>query len=141
MTFLDRLVSKISQHDGGCWMWIGARNNKGYATIRPETTQRTISPVLAHRALYELLVGLVHEGLELDHLCRTHACVNPTHLEPVTHRENMRRGIPGQPKQTCKRGHALTDGNVYLFKNGDKTCRQCSLARAVNQRRRDVAAL
>lgn len=42
--------------------------------------------------MYEMMVGKIPEGFELDHLCRTRSCVRPDHLEPVTHAENMRRG-------------------------------------------------
>lgn len=46
---------------------------------------------MAHRVAYELWVGPIPEGMELDHRCKVRACINPAHLEPVTHAENMRR--------------------------------------------------
>lgn len=140
MTFLERLFVKVKHGPNGCWLWTGSVNNQGYGTIRPETHRRTVSPVLAHRALYQRLIGDIPFKRELDHLCRDPRCVNPTHLEPVTHRENMRRGLPGQSKDVCKQGHALTADNIYRFKNGAKTCRRCALARAARQRASRMAA-
>lgn len=75
-------------HATPCWLWHGAKTARGYAKVRCEDGR--ISD--AHRVIYEKRVGPVPAGLELDHLCRWRSCVRPDHLEPVTHRENMRRG-------------------------------------------------
>lgn len=83
----DRLWAKVDK-SGECWLWKGAINEHGYGHMRSEG--RFVRP---HRVAYELLVGPVPEGLVLDHLCRTPACVNPAHLEPVTQSENLKRGI------------------------------------------------
>jgi hypothetical protein len=77
--------TRVSTVDG-CHVWIGARDAHGYGAIQIE---RTVGK--AHRIAYELARGAVPEGLELDHLCRHPYCVNPDHLEPVSHAENMRR--------------------------------------------------
>ncbi len=71
----------------GCWLWIGARNHAGYSTRGQDGRK-----VMAHRYMWERHNGPVPPGLILDHLCRNPACVNPEHLEPVTHTENVRRG-------------------------------------------------
>jgi hypothetical protein len=71
-----------------CWEWHGERIRNGYGRLWISTTQR----MLAHRFAYELLIGPIPEGLDLDHLCRNRSCVNPAHLEPVTNRENVIRG-------------------------------------------------
>jgi hypothetical protein len=73
---------------GGCWLWTGAKHALGYGQQRIDWR---IVP--AHRFSYELLVGPIPEGLQIDHLCRVPSCVRPSHLEPVTHRENGLRGI------------------------------------------------
>lgn len=74
----------------GCWIWQGPDNGQGYGTLRlPGVRKKSY----AHRVSYEMLVGPIPEGLYLDHLCRNPPCVNPDHLEPVTHAENVRRGL------------------------------------------------
>ncbi len=69
-----------------CWMWQHGKNDQGYAQV-----QRGGKAVYAHRFYYEREHGPIPEGMELDHLCRVHGCVNPGHVEPVSHAENMRR--------------------------------------------------
>ncbi len=70
-----------------CWIIVGYRHIGGYVKV-----QLRGRPVLAHRAMYEQEVGPIPLGLHIDHLCRQPACINPAHLEPVTHAENLRRG-------------------------------------------------
>lgn len=71
----------------GCWLWNRKRRKDGYGRKSIEHTRE----IPAHRWVYERLVGPYADGLELDHLCNNPPCVNPAHLEPVTHSENMRR--------------------------------------------------
>lgn len=70
----------------GCWLWLGKLGSKGYGLAHVENGQRQ-----AHRVAYELAIGQIPDGLEMDHLCNVRRCVNPEHLEPVTHAENIRR--------------------------------------------------
>lgn len=70
-----------------CWVWQRSLRD-GYGVLKNERVQGN-----AHRIYYERANGPVPDGLQLDHLCRVRACVNPDHLEPVTHLENCRRGV------------------------------------------------
>jgi hypothetical protein len=109
-----------------CWEWIGGRNRLGYGVFNIRHGKQTLAYVFA----YEQLVGPVPEGKELDHLCRNHPCVNPDHLEPVTHQVNIQRGLAGKIKnpQTskthCPKGHPYNKENT-LFSGGRRSCRIC----------------
>jgi len=133
----DRIQSKIMpEPNSGCWLWIAALW-RGYARLGWQNR----SSCLAHRIIYELFNGPVPIGLELDHLCKTRACVNPAHLEPVTRAENQKRALS---KMMCKRGHILIGHNLHLVKSPNRTtrrsCRQCESIRAKNYRQRKVIA-
>lgn len=115
--------ARVQEAPNGCWLWIGSRNNVDY----PVFNWKEYGPrnSLAHRIAYEEVVGLIPDGLTLDHLCRVPLCVNPAHLEPVTMRENVRRG-GNAAKTHCKRGHLLEGDNLYIIKaTGYRRCRAC----------------
>lgn len=78
-----RLASRIVD-EGNCWRWTGRIDWKGYGWLSADP---------AHRLTYEAAVGPIPAGLVIDHLCRNPWCVNPAHLEPVTQKENVHRGI------------------------------------------------
>lgn len=82
--------------------------------------------------------GPIPPGLEIDHICRVRLCVNPHHLQAVTHAENLRRSIR-KLSMACRRGHALTPDNVFRHKNGDRECRICKRARNNAWKRRQTA--
>jgi hypothetical protein len=81
-----RYKTNVDPLDRPCWVWTRARDANGYGALG--RNGKTLS---AHRFVYEQLIGPVPDALELDHLCCNPACVNPDHLEPVTHRTNMER--------------------------------------------------
>src|ERR1019366_4519713 len=87
---LERFLKFVlPEPNTGCWLWTGGLNRGGYGQfMTPPCT-------VAHRVAYELFVGPIPEGLQLDHLCRVRSCVNPQHLEPVSQQENIRRGLGG----------------------------------------------
>jgi hypothetical protein len=125
---VDRFREKYRVAVSGCWIWEGAKNRTGYGQIALGTKEGGDKRrVLAHRFAYEMLRGPIPEGLSLDHLCRTPACVNPAHLEPVTHAENMRRSRGFRRKTHCAQGHALTPDNLVprAGKEGQFRCKTC----------------
>jgi len=106
----------------GCWEWLGWLRSDGYPQLKRNTR--------AHRWAYEIWKGPIPVGLQLDHLCRTPKCVNPSHLEAVTKDENNRRGNSSSARrgrQThCQRGHELAGKNLYVNKiTGYRTCKRC----------------
>lgn len=106
---------------GPCWIWTGAKAGSGYGECRPPGLGRDQG---AHVIAYELLVGPIPEGMQLDHECRVHACVNPAHTEPVPHLENQRRGLRGELTTHCPRGHEYTPENTRVYR-GHRYCRAC----------------
>lgn len=131
---IDRIGEKFSFGADGCWPWHAGLDGHGYGKFWLNGKMRQ-----AYKVMYELLVGPVPSGTELDHTCRNRVCVNPGHLEPVTHRENVRRGTRGPSRKGmrlthCRRNHEFSKDNVYERPNGDRVCRTCRKASA--QRRR-----
>lgn len=121
-----RFFAKVDKGGpGGCWLWTGTINRSGYGTIRIGDH----GAFLAHRWSYEHHVGAIPDGLVIDHLCRTRCCVNPEHMEPVTPRENQRRGLLGALKTHCRNGHEYTPENTYTRQDGRTECRTCMRAR------------
>ncbi len=116
----------IPEPNSGCWLWLGELTPRGnYGLFFHQGKKRR-----AHTVSYEINVGPVPCGLEIDHKCRVHCCVNPNHLEPVTHMENCRRGMVGayqRAKTHCPQGHALSGDNVYIDpkKPGMRACKAC----------------
>lgn len=110
--------------NSGCWLWLGCLFNGGYGSFRANGKS-----LLAHRWAYEHFVGPIADGLELDHLCRVRCCVNPRHLEPVSKRENQRRGIGWVAKQMaathCPKGHEYTPENTRVWHGNSRSCWTC----------------
>jgi len=119
----ETFESRYTVDDNGCWVWHRATDISGYGVYWDGEKQRK-----AHRHSYTMSKGPIPEGLQLDHLCRVRACVNPDHLEPVTGRENTLRGDTlsalNAAKTHCKRGHAFDEANTYHYR-GSRHCRTC----------------
>lgn len=115
--------------DDGCWLWQGVLNDRGYGNMYLGYYKMGS----AHRVSYEINVGPIPAGLQLDHLCRNPPCVNPAHLEPVTPRENIRRSTApsalNMVKTHCVAGHPLSGPNLRVNAAGHRICHQCKLDR------------
>lgn len=120
----ERFWAKVEKKSPeGCWEWIGAKT-QGYGNLKVNGIT-----VKASRLAYEMLVGLIPPGKELDHLCRNRACVNPAHTEPVSKRENILRGIGRaacKARQThCIYGHPFDAVNTHIRSCGRRECLRC----------------
>jgi hypothetical protein len=112
----------VAINENDCWLWRAANDRDGYGRWKHR---------LAHRVAYEMQFGKIPAGLEIDHLCRARACVNPAHLEAVLHRTNVLRGegwaARNGRKEFCIHGHRLSAENMYVHRNGSRHCRLCNL--------------
>lgn len=120
-----------------CWSWPGV--------VSPMTGYGHFDGTTAHRAIYERLIGEVPKGMHLDHRCHTddqdclggitclhRRCVNPSHLEIVTPKENVRRSNGGGEKTHCVRGHKLSPENVkIILLRGKSEARACLLCQKI----------
>lgn len=126
----DRFYARVGQGMAGCWLWRGA--------VAAGGRYGRFGGMPAHAWAYTHLVGPIPEGLELDHLCRVTLCVNPHHLEPVTHAENVQRW--GATVTHCKHGHTYTAENTYVLPaSGGRVCRTCARATGAERQRRHRA--
>jgi hypothetical protein len=134
LTPLQRLLRLAdTSNPEACWTVAQDLDRGGYARI----SQRS-KKVLAHRLSYELLIGPIPDGLELDHKCENTACINPGHLEPVTFAENMRRRA--MRASHCRNGHLRTPENVHLGPSGKRSCRPCNRDAVRRYKQRNVGA-
>lgn len=121
-------VPEYAPHLGPCWLWTGAQDGRGYGNFFRGPT-RADGYIKAYRMAYELEVGPVADGQQLDHLCRVKLCVRPSHLEPVTQRENILRGTStaavNATKTHCDQGHEFDEANTMDDGTGRRRCRAC----------------
>jgi len=120
----------VEKSDNGCWLWSGSLNKHGYGQLYAGMVDgHRVPPLLAHRLSYQINTGTIPEGLDLDHLCRVRRCVNPSHLEPVTRRDNLLRGegfsAINTKKDHCPRNHPYDESNTSITKNGWRRCKTC----------------
>ncbi len=135
---MERFWSKVDK-SGECWEWTASKMSAGYGQFSLDGRLW-----LAHRVAYELLVGEIPEGLQIDHLCRNRACVNPDHLEAVTQQTNTLRGeapsAANARKTHCDSGHPFDEANTYIKPDGARDCRVCHRERVRRHRARRQAA-
>ncbi len=129
-TLAERFWAKVDK-SGDCWVWTSCVDANGYGKFSVKNRS-----AYAHIVAVDLTRGGTPDGLELDHLCRNPACVNPDHLEAVTHVENVRRGVSGaraaergRAVTHCRKGHAFDDVNTMVNATGPRAgrrhCRTC----------------
>lgn len=128
MTTIEEMVERTIKTPTGCWEWQGQVVPAGYGRVQVGGRKSQ----WAHRVAYELVVGPIPKGLQIDHLCRNRRCVNPSHMEPVTPRENTMRGVSfaaiNAKKTHCRRGHEFVAGSYRIVKNSkgrERACKEC----------------
>jgi hypothetical protein len=120
---IPRLERSTRLDENGCWVWTASLSHDGYGQFCFRRRMRRV-----HRVTYELFKGPIPDGLVIDHLCRNLRCVNPEHLEAVTHKENTARGLSA-PRKQCPHGHPYNEENTYIERStGRRRCRTCMLA-------------
>jgi len=129
----ERFWAKVQKTET-CWLWTASLNRSGYGKFHASGRF-----AFAHRWSYEHFIRQIPDGLVIDHLCRVPACVNPDHLEPVTHQENILRGTAPSAKLAmathCIHGHEFTPENTYIRPNGNRSCRTCLRSRSMQWNR------
>jgi hypothetical protein len=118
---LESIRRRCIPQENDCWKWDGAHDPRGYARVSWDGKNTKVATLLWETEFRE-----VHPRLELDHICRNKWCVNPYHLEEITHKDNTRRHydlVDG----FCMYGHALEGDNVYTDPDGKRIrCRTCA---------------
>lgn len=122
MSDLDRFLKYVTTNPATqCWEWTGASDRSGYGAFKYLGKK-----INSHRFSYRHYKGEIPKGLDIDHLCRVRKCVNPEHLEAVTRKINVERGLSSQERKThCIHGHAYTPENTYRYPDGARECRTC----------------
>ena len=135
MILNDRFWSKVDKTDS-CWNWTGGTNGKGYGQFGINGKTKSV-----HRLSYEYTKGMIPKDLQIDHLCRNTLCVNPDHLEAVTHQENVQRGLSGfvngirqRVKTHCPQGHSYSKENTKIRVYNNKPARHCKTCLRIKNR-------
>lgn len=133
------LLDHVKLEENGCWIWKGSLQTHGYAYLPWRLYHEKFKTTLGHRIYFMVFRGPIPKGMEIDHLCNVKACVNPYHLEVVTHEENNRRrnAEVDARRKVFPCGHPRVGGHTYMkragyYKSGKikltKVCRPCYLA-------------
>ena len=124
MNTIEKLLAKVRKEKDGCWIWLGHKDKRGYG----QTSLRGRD--WAHRIFYRHFKGQIPEGTEIDHKCNTPSCVNPKHLQAISHRENQLRGrswVGKNARKThCPKAHPYSKRNTYINPHGARVCRACA---------------
>jgi len=131
---LDDLIRRSARDpETGCLRWTGAHTPKGYGQIVYAGKARAV-----HRVAYEAFVGPIPRGHDIDHVhfrgCRHRDCIEPSHLEAVTHAENVRRTVARQTR--CRSGHEFTPDNTWVRRRDGYMCRVCKTCHREDKQRR-----
>lgn len=130
-TFARRVFSRV-QVTSSCWLWTGTGDGHGYGVVG--RGRRSAGIISAHRAVWELLVGPIPEGLCYDHLCRVPMCVNPEHGELVTVAVNVARGFGvsslHRRRTVCPAGHPLDGMTGARGGPRYRYCKSCARTKA-----------
>lgn len=134
---IKRFFCKIEKKDN-CWIWTATKTSHGYGQFG-----LNYKIVLAHRVCYEMFKGIIPDDMELDHICRNTSCVNPDHLEAVSHQENCIRGNCGKNNQNAKKmycvnNHPLIQENLVKRKDGRRECLICHRTQWKSWKRRQM---
>lgn len=127
----QQLTAKLDRSGGpdACWPWTGSLRSNGYGMLCSRGQQ-----ISSHRASYQTYIGPIPDGMALDHTCRNRACGNPMHLEPVTNKVNVLRGVgptaQNAAKSHCVNGHLFDEQNTRIDRGGKRACRTCQRERA-----------
>ena len=131
----SRFLAKFWKEPGTeCWLWRDALSTSGYGKVHVTEKQY----IMAHRFSFEIVNGPIPDGFQLDHLCRTRHCVNPVHLEIVTNRINVLRGVglsaENARKTHCFRGHEFTEANTRWVTANGRPQRLCVICQRIKNR-------
>ena len=128
------LKYKIDVHEG-CWLWTGAKNNRGYGHLVLDGKH-----MLAHRVSYMLFKGRIPKGLTVNHDCQITSCVNPVHLSVMTQKENNLLGRSpvaiNKRKSICVNGHSLSGEHIQIQVKKDGTRRRCRLCERIYKKKK-----
>ena len=135
---ISRFMSFVSQ-TRGCWHWTGCLTS-GYGRFNRSAEVGYKLLQLAHRFSWEYFIGPIPDGMQIDHLCRVRNCVNPYHLEVVSCKQNIQRGLVTRSKRYCPKGHPYAGDNLYVSPSNKINCRACHRAhtKAYNKRKMEA---
>lgn len=130
MSMEEKLLNNsVRDTKTGCLRWTGGHVPRGYGLVWDSGARKSRA---VHRVAHEVWVGPIPESHDVDHVadrgCRYRDCIEPTHLEAVTHRENLLRGetVSGvnARKTHCSNNHEFTEENT-MIQHGKRRCREC----------------